>query len=111
MQPKPMADTSRFPSLRFCMRFFPSVRFFKDFAGNADGGARRRPARVECEMGDYFRDLGACDAIFQRALQMKRQLIDAIERDEGRDCDKAAVAWREAGTFPDITEQDVIGDV
>lgn len=42
------------------------------------GGHRRRPSGVECEMGNHFDDFVLRDAILQRALKMKTQLLGAI---------------------------------
>ena len=56
-------------------------------------------------------DLVARDAVVQSALQVKRQLVRAVERDEAGDRHEAAVAWRERRVLPDIAEQHFVGDL
>jgi hypothetical protein len=44
------------------------------------------------------------DALAERSIQMKGEIVGVVERDQGCDCDQAAIALGEAGTFPDISE-------
>ena len=117
MQPRPMAETWRplRPSSRFCMVILLEfvarpVRFVEAILasqGCAIARARRRPAGVEGEVGDGLDDLVAGDAILERLLQVERQLVGPIERDQACDRDQAAVARRQAGALPDIAEQNL----
>ena len=56
-------------------------------------------------MGYCLDQLVACDAVVKRPPQMKGHLIDAIERDEARHRDQAAIARGKARAFPHIAEQ------
>src|ERR1700722_18994880 len=42
---------------------------------------------------------------------MKVQLVDASLRGQRGDSNEAAVLWRQVGSFPDFTEEDVVGQV
>src|SRR5512134_2789143 len=66
-------------------------RLLEDAPGDGQGGARRRPARVEGEVRDHFDQLVPVDAVLESFLQVKRQLVGPIERDERRDRDEAAI--------------------
>src|SRR3954471_14883793 len=78
--------------------------FGENAVEDADGGAGGGPARIESEMGDELDQLVAGDAVVERPLQVKGQLVDPVERDEARNGDQAAVAGREAGPLPDVAE-------
>ncbi len=41
---------------------------------------------------------------------MKAKLFGAIEGDQGSDGDEAAIALGQAGPFPDVSEEDVLGE-
>jgi hypothetical protein len=62
-------------------------------------------------MGDELDDLVLGDAVLEGALEMAAQLLAAIERDQRRDGDQAAVALLEVGPLPDIAEQHLLGQV
>src|SRR4051794_6640817 len=81
----------------------------EDAVEDADGGAGGRPAGIESEMGDQLDQLVAGDAVVERPLQVEGQLVDSVERDEARNGDQAAVARREAGPLPDVSEQHLVG--
>ena len=53
-------------------------------------------------MRDQLDQLIPADAVVERPLQMKGELVGAVERDQGCDRDQAAIALGQAGTFPDI---------
>jgi hypothetical protein len=60
-------------------------------------------------MRDRLGQLFARDAVLQRALDVKRHLVGAVERDKACDRDEAAVARRKLGAFPHVAEQHIIG--
>jgi hypothetical protein len=55
----------------------------------------RWPARVEGELRNRLDDLVAGNAILERLLQVERQFVGAIERDEACGRHQAAIARRE----------------
>jgi hypothetical protein len=55
-------------------------------------------------MRDCFDQLFSCNAVVERLLEVKWQLIGAIERDEARYRDQTAIAGREPWTLPDVAE-------
>src|SRR5439155_9767645 len=81
--------------------------FFGDQRRRHGGG----PTRVERKMGDELDDLVLGNPIVERALEMAAELLAAIEGDEGRDSDQAAIALGETGPLPDIAEQDFLGEI
>src|SRR4051794_38287624 len=62
-------------------------------------------------MRDEFRELVPGDAILHRELQVVRQLVRAVLRNEGRDGDEASVALRETRALPDLAEEHPLRDV
>src|SRR3954452_20804074 len=107
MQPKPRAETSRPlpPSLRFCivllLRFavvwivlLGLSGFLESLPRNLKSRHRGRPTGIEGEVSDDADDLLTGDPVLQRLLEMKRQFVDAVERDQAGDRDKAPVAGR-----------------
>src|SRR5205807_8697346 len=88
-------------------RFDPSLRlrFREDAACDRQRRIRGGPARVESEMRDELDDLVLRDAVFERALQVERQLIRAVAGDERRHGDETAITRREAGAPPHVAEE------
>src|ERR1700744_2851912 len=84
--------------------------FLEDLAGDLQRRHRRRPARVEGNMGDGCDDLVAREAVVQGPLQVERHLVDAVERDEARDRHQATVARRQGRIFPNVAEQYFVGE-
>src|SRR4051794_25203736 len=62
-------------------------------------------------MRDGCNDLILGNAVFDRPLQMKRELVDPVERNEARDGHQAAVARRQGRALPDVPEQNLVGDL
>lgn len=58
-------------------------------------------------MRENFRDLALREAIIHRPVEMIRHLRDLPRRDQRAHRHKAAVARREAGSQPQVTEQKV----
>src|SRR5579883_251675 len=110
MQPRPIAETSRplFPSFRFCMALALLSSFFENFPCDRQRCARGRPARIEGEVGNRFDNLVARHAVLQRLLQVERQLVRAVQRNQACDGDEASVAGFQARSLPDIPEQDIV---
>lgn len=51
------------------------------------------------------------DPLLSGADNMKRQFVDPIQCDEGCDGNQAAVALGQTRTFPNVTEEYVVGQV
>ena len=65
-------------------------------------GRRVRPAGVEREMRDHLRQFAWSDAVVERERELLAHLGRLIPRDQGGDRHQAAIARRQAGTFPEI---------
>ena len=61
-------------------------------------------------MGNQLDEFIFRDPIFQRAPEVEAQLLGAIEGNEGGDGDQAPVALGEAGPFPDIAKENLLGE-
>jgi len=86
---------------------------FDHLAGDRHGRARDRPTTVEGQVCDGFGDLVAGDSVLDRALQMKGQLVVAIESDQRCNRHKATIARRQVRTFPEVAEKNffaVVGE-
>src|SRR3954451_3323080 len=115
MQPRPMAETWRplRPSSRVCILFsfqVLSLRFGKHPLDDGERGAGSRPARIECEVRNDLDDFVARDAVLERLPGVEGELVAAIERDECRNCDEAAIPWAEPGPLPHVVEQHAVTD-
>jgi hypothetical protein len=60
-------------------------------------------------MGDQLADLVFADAVAERSLEITTQLILAAKRDEGCCSDQTAIALREAGAFPNLLINYLLG--
>jgi hypothetical protein len=60
-------------------------------------------------MGDQLADLVFADAVAERSLEITTQLILAANRDEGCCSDQTAIALREAGAFPHLPINYLLG--
>ena len=78
---------------------------FEHLARDRHGRAGDRPSAVEGQMRDRFGDLVLRDAVLDCALQMKGQLVVAVESDQGRDGHEASIARRQVRAFPEVAEQ------
>ena len=56
-------------------------------------------------MGDQFADLFRRNAVVERALEMALELLGAVERNQCRARDEAAVALGESRPLPHVAEQ------
>jgi hypothetical protein len=61
-------------------------------------------------MGNDLDHLFVRHAIVARSGEMRTKLVGTIHRDQGADRDETAVAFRESRPFPDVPEQNVIGE-
>jgi len=61
-------------------------------------------------MGNELDEFIFRDPILQRAREMKTELLGTIEGNQRSDGDQAPVALGEAGPFPDIAEEDLLGE-
>ena len=59
-------------------------------------------------MRDGLGQLVGAEAVVHGALQVKRELADAVQRDQRRDGDQAAVARGQTGALPDVSKQHVL---
>ena len=50
-------------------------------------------------------------AVFTAPFKMGSKLVGTIHRDQGTDRDETAVAFRKSGPFPDVPEQNIIGEL
>src|SRR5579871_5811019 len=85
--------------LRVLLEHFLSDRCRRD---------RYRPASVERQMRDHLNEFVFRQAVFLPKLQMKGQLLGAIERDQRGDCDQTPVALGKIGALPNIAEQHLL---
>src|SRR4051812_18881565 len=102
------------PVMTMTLPAIPSVMvssLLEDLAGDRQGRAGNRPAAIECKMGDGFDDLVAGDAVIERALQMKRQLIVPVERNQRRNRHEAAIARRQVRALPKVAKKNLVGIV
>jgi hypothetical protein len=60
-------------------------------------------------MGDQLADLVFADAVAERSLEITTQLVLAAKRDEGWYSDQTAIALREAGAFPNLPINYLLG--
>ena len=62
-------------------------------------------------MGDQLADLLGRDTVVERTLEVALELLGAVERNEGRAGDQAAVALRQLRPLPDIAVDNLLGEV
>src|SRR4051794_11208070 len=115
MQPRPMAETWRplRPSSRVCILFSFQVlwlRFGEHPPDDRERGAGSRPARIECEVRNDLDDFVARDAVLECLPGVEGELVAAIEGDECRDCDEAAIPWAKPRSLPHVIEQHAVTD-
>src|SRR5712671_992028 len=82
---------------------------FEYFLRDQRGGHRRRPARIEGQMGDQLANLVLGDAVAEGAFEVTAQLPLAAECNKRRHGDQAAIALRQARAFPDLAVNDLLG--
>src|SRR6516162_4136988 len=72
-----------------------------------DGNCRHRifPAGVKGKMRDDFRNLSWFNAIVECNVEVVGHLDRLVSRDQGGNCNHAAVSWRQAGTFPQLSKR------
>ena len=62
-------------------------------------------------MDDRFFQLGLGEAVLLREPQVPDKLLGAARGDQAGHGDQAAVPFGQLGSFPDVTEEDVIGEL
>src|SRR5262252_8353443 len=108
--PNPMNPIFISPS-RDAFLPYSALPLLEYILGDERRGHRRRPAGIEGQMGDHFAELVLCQAIVERPLQVASELPFAPQRDQRRARNEAAVALREARTFPNFAEQHSFAEV
>ncbi len=68
------------------------------------------PSRVEREVRYQFDDFVLRDAIFKGTTQMERQLLGSVESNKGRYGNEAAVPFGKSGSFPNVSEENIVGE-
>lgn len=63
------------------------------------------PTGVEREMGDDLGDLAGLDPVVERHLEIVWHLDRLFARNQDREGHDTAIAWRQVGTAPKITEK------
>src|SRR5262249_46849789 len=69
---------------------------------------RVRPAGIEREMGDDLRDLRGLDPMLERKFEVICKSNRLVSSDHCGKRDDAAVAGRQAGPLPHLTEQSIL---
>src|SRR5215469_14900204 len=59
-------------------------------------------------MSNRFDDLVPCHAVLQRLLEVERQLVRPVKRNETGDSNEAAVTGFQARSFPHVAEQNLV---
>src|SRR5713101_9436391 len=107
------------PTCMFASKSWPGVArcrlvllvLFENGLCDAGGCHRGWPSGVEGQVRDDFADLVLGHAVGQRASDVAAELLGAVESCQHRDSNKTAVALGEAGTFPDITKENLVRDI
>src|SRR6476620_6143154 len=81
------------------------------FPGDRDGGHRFGPACVEGQVDDGLFEFGLGRAVGLCACEVSAELVGAAAGDEAGDRDEAAVPRGEFAPFPDVAEEQVVGEV
>lgn len=82
--------------------------FLSDLLELGDRAHGVRPARAKREVGDGVHELVPGQAVSQRPLQVRAELVSAVQRDQGRNRDQAAVALGQPGICLHVPEEHLV---
>src|ERR1700722_8032506 len=77
-----------------------ALRFRQDFAPNSARGVCGREAGVAGQVVDHLFDFSNRESVAHRDREVKAELVGGSHRNEGAECDQAAVPAIEAGPSP-----------
>ena len=73
-------------------------------------GHRARPAAIDREMRQNAGGFARLDTVGEGSTQVAGQLGRSSGRDQHRDGHQAAIAWRQLGPRPHVTEEYIVGE-
>src|SRR6516165_4347358 len=109
-------STLTFPADRIaefgaCALQFGVSVFLEDVPGDRDCGNCIGPTGIEGHLRDDLGQLLFGHAVLERQGEMRAKLVWAIRRDQRSNRDEAAIPFRKLRTLPDISKQDLVGEL